>query len=488
MILLRPVAAALVGCLAACVGAVAAERGVVVRPCPAGAVQVEPGRRMQDEVDRAPAGAAFCLKDGVHRMQVVRPKAGQRFYGEGGAVLDGARLLSEFKREGSYFVAEIPEGGWWRPRGVCTKPAPGCDLPQALFFDDRPLVPVSRKEAVAPGHFFFDQLGRRMYFADDPAGRKVEAAVARFAFGGTAPRVEVHNLTIEKYASVPQEGAIQAQQAADWTIENCEVRLNSAGGIAAGRGTRVRSCNVHHNGQIGITGAGEDIVIENNLVRVNNTRGYDDGWEAGGVKIALGARVVFRGNHVNENSGPGLWCDGDCRDTLYEGNVVQRNQGAGIYHEISFDAVIRNNLLADNGLNEGWFWGSQILVAGSEGVDVHDNRLAVPPEKCGIMLIDQGRDDRSEIRASALYKTRNNSVHDNDILFEGNGCSGGASDVGPGHENYAIIENGNNRFDRNVYRIPRATGRHVFVWGHLESNWETVRRSGFETNGKVVLY
>jgi hypothetical protein len=469
------------------VGTALAAAGVL-RPCPAGAMEVEPGQRIQDAVDQAPSGAAFCLKNGLHRLQTVRPKAGQRFYGEGGTVLDGARLVREFDRDGPYFVANVPEAGGWRPRGVCTKSAPGCDLPQTLFLDDRPLVPVPRKDAVAPGRFYFDQAGGRLYFAEDPTGHTVEVAIARFAFGGTAPDVELRNLTIEKYASVPQQGAIQAQQAAGWTIEDCEVRLNSAGGIAAGRGTRVRNCDIHHNGQIGITGAGADILIENNLVHDNNTRGYDYGWEAGGVKIALGDRVVFRRNRVDANSGPGLWCDGDCRDVVYDGNSVNRNQGAGIYHEISFDAVIRDNVVAHNGAAGGWFWGSQILVAASEGVEVRSNKLVVSAGKCGIMLIDQGRDDRSERRAGSLYKTRNNSVHDNDTLFEGDSCAGGASDVAPQHENYAIIEDGNNRFERNIYRVPRAGGRHVFVWGHLESDWDTVRRTGFEMNGQLVPY
>ena len=59
--------------------------------------------------------------------------------------------------------------------------------------------------------------------------------------------------------------------------------------------------------------------------------------------------VVMRGNHVFDNVGPGLWCDIGCRNVLYENNLVERNHDAGIFHEISFNAVIRNNIAATMG-------------------------------------------------------------------------------------------------------------------------------------------
>ena len=68
-----------------------------------------PGSSIQAAVDQAGANAAFCLKNGVHRMQVVRPLDGQSFYGEGGTILNGSRLLTEFTREGSYLGRERPD-------------------------------------------------------------------------------------------------------------------------------------------------------------------------------------------------------------------------------------------------------------------------------------------------------------------------------------------------------------------------------------------
>jgi hypothetical protein len=86
------------------VAAAPATQGVTNEPCPPGAVVVEPGASIQAALDRADEGAAFCLKNGVHRLQVIRPKWGQRFHGEGRTVLNGSRLLTTFSREGPYWV------------------------------------------------------------------------------------------------------------------------------------------------------------------------------------------------------------------------------------------------------------------------------------------------------------------------------------------------------------------------------------------------
>jgi Right handed beta helix region len=458
--------------------------GVVNEPCPAGAIPIEPGASIQAAADRAGSGAAFCLKNGTHRIQVVRPRANQRFYGEGRTILNGSRQLTDFRRENNYWVSggQRQQG---RRIGSCAKSAPACNLPEGLFIDDMPLVQVLAKDDVAPGRFYFDHIAGKIFFANDPTGHKVEATVAAVAFKSTAPGVVIRNIIIEKYAGVAQTGAIQAQEASGWTIENSELRLNSAAAIAAGSGTRVRNSDIHHNGQIGITGVGKDVVIERNRIFENNTREFNSNWEAGGVKLAVSAGVVMRDNLVYGNRGPGLWCDIECRDVLYESNIVERNRDAGIFHEISFSAVIRNNRLRHNGIGEKtWFWGNNILIAASQDVDVYGNTLTVNAGKCGIILADQGRPTKS----GGTYKTRNNTIHDNDTTFEGTACAGAASDVQPDNANAFAIEDGNNRFDHNVYRVPGEGAPFSFAWGHAVLSWDELRRAGLEQNGSLILY
>ncbi len=360
-----------------------------ISSCPGDALPVEPGASIQMIVDRAGDGAAFCLKDGIHRGQAVRPRNGQRFYGEGRTILNGSRLVSDFRRRGAWWTAANP----FPPgpvHGECLPTAPACNRPETLFIDDRPLKRVLARQSLVPGTFHVDDDGM-IYLADDPTSRKVEATVAAFAFESAASDVTISNVVVEKYASLAQKGAIHSREGRAWIIENCEIRLNSGAGISVGSGTRVRHCDVHHNGQIGIEGNGHDIRIEKNRIRRNNTRGFDPAWEAGGVKIAECEGVVFSENHVSDNEGPGLWCDIDCRNVVYEKNLVENNRYVGILHEISFAAVIRDNVLRHNGAaDRSWFWGADITLSASQDVTVTGNKLTVEPGGCGIVLIDQG--------------------------------------------------------------------------------------------------
>lgn len=452
--------------------------------CPSGAIAIKPGALIQAAVDLAGAGAAFCLRNGVHRAQAIRPWPKQRFYGEGATILNGSRLLADFRREGGYWVASAEV----RPRpkhGECRPSAPTCDQPDMLFIDDKPLTRVSGKDELASGKFHIDYAGDAIYLADDPTNRKVELTAASFAFESPAADVSISNVTVEKYASAAQKGAIHAREGARWIMENCELRLNSGAGISVGTGSRVRNCDIHHNGQIGIEGNGRDIRIEDSRIWSNNIYGFDATWQAGGVKIAESDGVTLRRNHVHGNDGPGLWCDIDCRNVVYEENLVENNRDIGIFHEISFKAAIRRNIVRHNGLGgRGWFWEADIVLAASQDVEVSDNILTVAPGRCGIMLIDQGRQRDDGKR----YKTRNNTIRGNDMTFEGGACSGGASDTKPGDENFMIIAEGNNQFDGNTYRVPRESEPARFVWGQDVTDWDGFQRKGLERSGRLILF
>ena len=130
-----------------------------------------------------------------------------------------------------------------------------------------------------------------------------------------------------------------------------------------------------------------------------------------------------------------------------------------------------------------WFWAADILISASQDVEVYGNTLTVRPGGCGIMLIDQGRPTDN----GGKYKTRDNSVHQNDLTFEGGPCAGGASDTAPGNENYSIITDGNNRFDANNYRA-RTSQEERFPWGHKIFDWDGLRAAGLEPNGQLVSY
>ena len=99
------------------------------------------------------------------------------------------------------------------------------------------------------------------------------------------------------------------------------------------------------------------------------------------------------------------------------------------------------------------------------------------------MLIDQGRTPES----GGKYKTRNDRVHENDMTFEGGACAGGICDTKTDNENFTIITDGNNRFDANIYRVPR-TGESAYPWGHEILDWDGLRARGLEPSGRLVRY
>ncbi len=448
--------------------------------CPAQAIRVSPGARIQDAVDRAPPGASFCLTAGRHRMQVVIPRARQSFFGEPGTILDGSRPLTEFKPDGPFWRAAgqpEPLGGL----GVCVAGRP-CTRRAALFRDGVPLVQVENRAELRAGTFLFDIPAGAFLLADDPAGHVIDTARMAVAFTGTADDVRISGLVIEKYNTLAQNGAVQGAAGRGWRVERSEFRFNSGAGVVVGSGGRIVECDAHHNGQLGIGATGQDIVIANNRVWANNTAGFDPEWEAGGVKVSKGQKIVFRANTVSDNLGPGLWCDIDCGEVVFEGNAVANNQGPGIFYEISSGAIIRSNVLSRNGAGpQKWVWGAEIQVAASDHVVVSGNTLTVRPGGHGIILVDQGR----ERARGGFYQTRDNTVHDNVTTFDGPGRAGATSDVPPGQPNTGIIQAGHNHFDANVY-VHGSGGEPGFLWGP-DMTFAAFRRAGQEAKGVMRM-
>ena len=140
--------------------------------------------------------------------------------------------------------------------------------------------------------------------------------------------------------------------------------------------------------------------------------------------------------------------------------------------------------LTTTGSAPAGFRDTNILIAASQDVKVYNNTLTVSPGSCGIMLIDQGRRTDN----GGKYKTRDNSVYQNVSTFEGGACAGGASDTPPGDTNFSIINDGNNQFDDNTYRVPWTSDEERFPWGHKIFDWDGLRAAGLESNGKLVFY
>lgn len=406
---------------------------------------VLPGTDLAALVDEAPPGTTFLLAAGVHRGHRIEPKDGMTFVGDPGAILSGALLLDGF----------VPDGDVWRLDGIeptarnhgqCIDGYEGCALTHDLFMDDVMLWQVTDASALEPGSWFWD--GSTIRVADDPSGRRVELSSVSYAFVGSADDVTIRSVSVQKYATPAQEGAIQSQEPGEgdrgrgWLIEDVEVTGVHGAGIRAGDDTIIRGSRIHHNGQLGVTGAGgTGLIIEGCEIASNNVAGFRWEWEAGGVKVTNSFDVTFRDNHVHGNLGPGLWADLDTVDTRYEGNLVVGNGGPGIFHEISGAATIRGNEVIDNGFDKtNWLWGAGILVAASSDTEVVAN--VVRGNANGIAGVQQDR-GAGPFGARVL---RDLHVHGNTVEL-GSGSVGIVEDTGDD----AVFTERANRFEGNTY-------------------------------------
>ena len=430
----------------------------LLRPAPAAAQSAEiyPWQNIQQVIDNYPAGTTFYLKSGVHRMQTITPRSGDRFIGEAGSVLSGARQLTEFSRSGPYWVASGQTQEGPRPGAECRPGVPRCDHPDNLFIDGAPLRHVDSLGAVGPGTFFFDYAADRMYFVDDPTNRTVEASVTPKAFDGYATDVLISNLVIEKYATPVGQAAVPIGTRG--TLDSSEVRLNHYAGVGTGTSSVVRRTSIHHNGGFGIIGAGDNAVIESNEIAYNNFAGFHPFWGAGGSKWVYTSGLVVRGNFSHHNGGPGLWTDIGNIYTLYENNTVEDNERGGIFHELSYDATIRNNTARRNGTAKFPYWttGAGIEILDSPNVEVYGNLLEDNWQ--GIT----GLDDHRGSGPHGPYTLKNLNVHDNIIVSRITEPGGGRTGIIDMDLSTAFVS-GNNRFQRNQYVLGNPNGEH-FIW------------------------
>lgn len=427
-------------------------------------VKVLVGDDLQALVDQNPEGTRFLLEAGIHRMQSVEAKAGNTFEGEPGAVLNGSKLLTGFARSGEYWTVD-GQHQEARNGGECFDDRIGCHLSNDLYFDDVALEQVTRLGDLRPGTWFFDYDADRIYVGSDPDGHKVEASVKERAITGRVPGVTIRGLVIEKYANRAQFGAVHVlaavwedgiPTAAGWLVEYSEFRLNHGGGLTISDGMQVLNNSFHHNGQIGLGGAGDDAVVQGNEIAYNNTAGFSYLWEAGGAKFVKTRNLTLRNNVVHHNYGKGLWTDIDNIYTTIEDNHVYENAHQGIYHEISYDAVIRNNLVEDNGFDHpDHVSGAGIFVTASPNVEVYGNTVVNNADGITGMQTARGAG------AHGAYELRNLYVHDN-LIEMATGTTGIAEFVG----DPSVFFSFNNRFEDNTYLLPD-DGRY-YTWNGRE--------------------
>jgi len=210
------------------------------------------------------------------------------------------------------------------------------------------------------------------------------------AFKGGSAGIKIQHLTIKnfgqadgKMTAMINQSPINWSQGASWTISNNTIAYNGGAGVWVSSNSKLQNNCIENNEQLGVavpsTGSTAQTVnplIENNEIRNNNpsnaieSAGVCSGC-AGGMKVWNSKAATIRNNRVTSNNGAGIWVDNNNIDTLVEHNVSKDNRRYGIFLEISYNAIIRNNYVAKNyvglGPSAGNYPHSGIYISESGG-------------------------------------------------------------------------------------------------------------------------
>jgi hypothetical protein len=447
--------------------------------CPVGAVHIAPGTNIQPVVNANPAGTNYCIEAGIHRLQSVTPKNNDSFFGEIGAIISGAKILTGWSFNGGsndWSVGGQTQNNGSIGNGNCVVGWPMCGSAEDLWFDGVIKVRKASRGALVGGDWYFDLAADIIYVKDDPNSSTVETSVNASAFTGSASGVTLQNLIIERYANHAQTGAVVGNATTNWVINNCTFRYNHGIGLRIGPGMLVTGGRTHNNSQMGIGGTGNNAIIDGMEIDFNNLQ-FEQGWEGGGTKFTSTTVLMIRNCYSHNNIGPGIWCDINNDQVTYEFNTIEDNEYAGIFHEISYSAIIRNNICRRNGRVSSipiFVSGGNILIAasGGTGIDIHDNLLEGAN---GVTLMQQNRGSGS----LGPYLTQNVNTHNNTTQIPaGIWVTGGVSDFGT-----EMFSSRNNTFDFNTYNLQTAPAS-PFAWDsglRNQAYWQGT--AGFDLNG-----
>lgn len=439
-------------------------------------VELSPGDDIQAAVDAHPGGTTFHLAAGVYRVQSVVPKAADSFIGDPGAILNGAKILTDFDRARRLYVARNqPVDPNTQVQGVCRKGYPRCGYPQDLYFDGKPLRAVAQLSKVRAGAFFYDYDHEAVYFADDPTGPTVELSYRPFAFGGKVQSVTIQSLIVEKYACADQQGAVGNHgEGKGWEILDNEVRWNHGVGIVMPQGSETFRNFVHHNGEMGLAAGGGSGTLQDNEISYNVWNGTDCGWECGGVKWAEVTEWIVLRNKVHDNQGDGFWADINSQQMLFRDNDIENNLYAGISVEISRSIIVADNIFKGNGAKSfNWGWNGQVQIQNSHGIQVQNNTLVLDPRRGGngIVIVQQKRGRK--------HMPSDNTIQENDITLAGGEgvVAGWFADYKP--RQFAT----SNTFENNHYQLYETDGD---FWSANEvENFSAWQATGQDANSTL---
>jgi hypothetical protein len=169
--------------------------------------------------------------------------------------------------------------------------------------------------------------------------------------------------------------------------------MNSCGATFAATGLIVRRSIFQDNGQLGFSAnRAHGLLMSECLIRNNNVKGFDRGWEAGGNKLVLCRGAVLEKSRFVNNRGNGIWFDIGNEKCVVRNCLIADNEDAGLFYEISYGLHAHENVIIGNGFAATpGAWGAGAAVSLSSSPDCVIERNLVVGNREGFNFREQSR-------------------------------------------------------------------------------------------------
>ncbi len=449
-------------------------------------VNLSPGDDVVAAVSAQGENTTFCFAPGVYNItDTIKPRNGDSFVGQPGTVIDGSLPVSGWTQQGSVWVSTGQTfgptenmGGW----GGITMTYPQAPFADDLFLDNAGLWKTGVKVSghvygnpasdVGPGDYFIDYDADTVTLGSDPTGHQVDVATDLTGIASNATNVTVTGLEVRKMAG---SGIVSLGDG--WTISNNNAWGNHLAGITGNFGAQVLNNHSHDNGEYGINGHGDNIVVSGNEVDHNNLAqfGSPEGGcsGAGGSKWVSATHLLVENNYYHDNLCTGIWLDLLDNGVVVRNNISTRNRADGIRCEVSYNVRFRGNTSTDN-------QRGGIAVLNTPNVRIAFNTVSGNANE--ISLGNTGRTDPASTLGK--HQIRNAFVHDNTIVLGTDEVTGLREAETP--MQMGVFTSWGNRFANNHYTLSSMTAR-GFLWNGTRVTWAQWSAAGNDTNGSASL-
>ena len=260
----------------------------------------------------------------------------------------------------------------WDMYGSTEANFPAAGDPQMVFIDGQQMGEVDQLSLATSGKFYYDWSNKKIYISTNPSGHTVELSSRPDALvlGTSSTGYTVRGIGFKHFASNEfsntTDAAVYVGGSNPATIENDVFTQN------AGIGLSLNTANSVINSSIfafnGFNGAGyyghdhttqqtDNFLLKNSVFNNNNVEQYGLNCSlscaAAGIKMAavLGYTVS---NNIFENTqgnrGAAAWCDTDCFNGKFIGNLVRNNEVQfGYHYEQDDGGIIAGNVFVNSG-------------------------------------------------------------------------------------------------------------------------------------------